>query len=247
MASNTSKLLSVRLSYDVLARIDEVSRTLTSVPCAPATCATRAGRGVEQPRGRLAIRELGRVRRREEGRGLAPSPLPPRAPRTGGCRVARGSRSKDVVKVFPSPAARYIAPMASTKTNKKPKKPAKPVNPAPAPSAAGTTVTYTLQSLSETLGPADKKLSAITFRGVEEEALLAEGASVDSQNILDDVPSFAGSAREIHAALMPAQVPRLLLPSGLLAILVAEAVKARRDEGQARRAKGQGRGLPSRS
>lgn len=32
MASNTSKLLSVRLSHDVLARIDEVSRTLTVVP-----------------------------------------------------------------------------------------------------------------------------------------------------------------------------------------------------------------------
>lgn len=119
------------------------------------------------------------------------------------------------------------APKAKRKTTQK--QPAKPATPRRAP-AAPQPITYTLDSLAKLLGAPDATFASRTFRDVREDDLLEQGTRTDSQNILDDVPAFVGSALAIRESLSTAQRSHLLLPPALLAVLVAEAVALRSDK-----------------
>lgn len=92
--------------------------------------------------------------------------------------------------------------------------------------------TYDLDSLAEQLGEPDTVFAARTFTRVDEAALVREGARVDSQNVLDDMPRFAGSALEITASLTAAQQEHLLLPSQIYPLLIHEAVTLRQKKAQ---------------
>ncbi|HSN98543.1 MAG TPA: hypothetical protein VLS89_09595 [Candidatus Nanopelagicales bacterium] len=119
--------------------------------------------------------------------------------------------------------------MASKKTSPR-EQPAAPkkTKDAPAAAASGSALdAVTLDSLAAELGPADPALAERSFANVEGEALVDEGTSVDSLSLIDDVPRFVGSAREILGALSSAQRGKVRMPAGILALLVSETVKLR--------------------
>lgn len=73
---------------------------------------------------------------------------------------------------------------------------------APSPSS-GTR--WTLDSLLQLLDPPNERLRQLLYRNVPEARLLALGKRVDSDDILDAIPEFLGTVREIHARLKPGQ------------------------------------------
>src|SRR5262245_11726581 len=115
--------------------------------------------------------------------------------------------------------------MSAPKSPKK--KPKKPAQRGGKPNDKTGATTYDLDSLAKLTGPADPDLDAATFQTVREDALAAEGARVDSQNILDDLPRFVGSGLEIRAALSADQAKKLRLPHGYFALVVAHGIKLR--------------------
>jgi hypothetical protein len=103
--------------------------------------------------------------------------------------------------------------------------------------AVSSEMSYDMNSLAKKLGKPDKGFAARTFAKVREEALVEDGTRTDSQNVLDDVPRFVGSAISIGAALSAPQRALVRLPGTLLPLLVHEAAQLwtlkQRHEGQA--------------
>jgi hypothetical protein len=62
------------------------------------------------------------------------------------------------------------------------------------------------------------------FRTAREEDLVTEGARVDSFNIVADVPRFVASSLTILSSLDPERRATIMLPLGIFAAIVAEAV-----------------------
>jgi hypothetical protein len=63
------------------------------------------------------------------------------------------------------------------------------------------------------------------FRTAREEDLVDQGARVDSLNIVADVPRFVASSLTILDSLDPARRATVMLPFGIFAVLVEEAVR----------------------
>jgi len=92
-----------------------------------------------------------------------------------------------------------------------------------APKQGTSDKTYDLDSLAKLLGEPDKAFATRTFSTVDEAALVEQGTRIDSQNVLDDMPRFTGSALAISAALAPSQQPLLRLPAQIYPLLIHEA------------------------
>lgn len=82
-----------------------------------------------------------------------------------------------------------------------------------------------LASLHTILGTPQESFTRMLFRTAREEDLVDQGARVDSFNIVADVPRFVASSLTILDSLDPARRATVMLPSGIFAVIVAEAVR----------------------
>lgn len=120
-------------------------------------------------------------------------------------------------------------PETSTSSTSKGRKTAQPSKKAaaPAPEEASSLTFLDLDALAKKLGAPDTAFASRTFRTAKEADLVDAGTEVDSQNVLDDVPRFAGSAVTIWGSLSPGQRELVRLPQPLFSLLVHEAVTLR--------------------
>ncbi len=114
------------------------------------------------------------------------------------------------------------------KAKPQPKSKAAPAHPSGAGQGQTPAKTYTLDSLAQQLGDPDAAFVTRIFASTTPAALVERGTRTSSQNVIDDVPGFAGSALEIYASLSPAQRARIRLPQAIYPALVAEAVILRK-------------------
>jgi hypothetical protein len=82
-----------------------------------------------------------------------------------------------------------------------------------------------LASLHATLGAPTESFTRMLFRTAREEDLVNQGSRVDSLNIVADVPRFVASSLTILDSLDPARRATVMLPFGIFAVLVEEAVR----------------------
>jgi hypothetical protein len=82
-----------------------------------------------------------------------------------------------------------------------------------------------LDSLHTALGKPQESFTRMLFRTAREEDLVEQGARVDSLNIVADVPRFVASSLAILEALDPARRATVMLPFGIFAVIVDEAVR----------------------
>ncbi|HSN99307.1 MAG TPA: hypothetical protein VLS89_13520, partial [Candidatus Nanopelagicales bacterium] len=85
----------------------------------------------------------------------------------------------------------------------------------------------TLDSLRDALGAPDEALRRRIFRHVTEEQLTRDGVQIDSISVIEDAPRFVASALTIIARLEPGRRQNLLLPPGVFAVFVDEALRLR--------------------
>ena len=81
--------------------------------------------------------------------------------------------------------------------------------------------------MAKLLGEPDKAFAKRTFATVDEAALVEQGTRIDSQNVLDDMPRFTGSALEISASLAGARQELLRLPAQIFPLVIHEALALR--------------------
>ena len=86
-------------------------------------------------------------------------------------------------------------------TKKTDAKGAVPANPTTHSTPKPSTQHYTLDSVIAAGGAHSEALRGVLFRAVKEADLLARGARIDTIHILDSIPDFFGSVREIYQGL----------------------------------------------
>lgn len=129
------------------------------------------------------------------------------------------STSKSTSKSAPTTAPTPDSTLTPTATLTTASAPATLIHPTVLPNGED------LASLHAALGAPQPSFTRMLFRTTREDALAEQGTRVDSLNILADIPRFVASAITILEALDPARRAMVMLPFGIFAVMVDEAVK----------------------
>jgi len=81
----------------------------------------------------------------------------------------------------------------------------------------------TLDQLATLVGEPDEQLRSALFRKISEASLVEHGSRIDTQPILEDVPSFVSVSLDTLKKLGAPQRSLLKLPPGLFALLIDES------------------------